>query len=150
VALAGAGADVVVTDVCADIASVPYALGTRPELDETAQLVERAGRRALAFDADVRDRDAVHAVVSEAVAAFGKVDIVVANAGICGFGAMPELTAEQWDDMLAVNLTGVFNTFRAAVPHMVERGYGRLVATSSGAGRTGTPFRPTMRRPSGA
>jgi len=63
----------------------------------------------------------------------------VANAGICGFGAMPSLSEQQWDDMLAVNLTGVFNTFRAAVPHMLDRGYGRLVATASGAGRTGVP-----------
>jgi SDR family mycofactocin-dependent oxidoreductase len=139
-ALADAGADVVITDVCADITSVPYGLGTRDELDETAQFVEKTGRRALVIDADVRDRDAMSAVMSQAIAELGKVDIVVANAGICGFGAMPELTAQQWDDMLAVNLTGVFNTFRAAVPHMVERGYGRLVATSSGAGRTGTPY----------
>ncbi len=139
VAFANAGADVVITDVCTDIASVPYSLGGRDELKETARLVEKAGRRVLAIEADVRDREAMQAAVARAVAELTKIDIVVANAGICGFGAMPELTSEQWDDMLAVNLTGVFNTFSAAVPHMVERGYGRLVATSSGAGRTGTP-----------
>ena len=139
VALAEAGADVVVTDLCADIASVPYDLSEPSDLDETARLVEKAGRRALAVEADVRDRAAMEAVVGQAIDELGRIDIVVANAGICGFGAMPELTAEQWDDMVAVNLTGVFHTFRAVVPHMVERGYGRLVAISSGAGRTGTP-----------
>lgn len=139
VAFAEGGADVVVVDACADIASVPYALSAAGDLHETAQFVEKTGRRALALEADVRDRAAMESAVAQTVAEFGKVDIVVANAGICGFGLMPELTAQQWDDMLAVNLTGVFNTFRAVVPHMVERGYGRLVAISSGAGKTGTP-----------
>ena len=78
-------------------------------------------------------------VVATAIDELGGLDIVVANAGICGFGEMPTLTQAQWDDMLAVNLTGVFNTFRAAVPHLVAQGRGRLIATSSGAGRTGTP-----------
>ena len=140
IALAEAGADVVVTDVCADIDSVPYGLGTSAELAETARFVEKAGRRSLVIDADVRDRDAMVDVVEQTIGELGNLDIVVANAGVCGFGAMPALTAAQWDDMLAVNLTGVFNTFRAAVPHMVDRGHGRLVATSSGAGRTGTPY----------
>ena len=103
------------------------------------QLVEKLGRRAVAIEADVRDRAAMERVVEQALGELGQLDIVVANAGICGFGAMPALTEAQWDDMLAVNLTGVFNTFRAVVPHMVERRYGRLVAISSGAGRTGVP-----------
>jgi SDR family mycofactocin-dependent oxidoreductase len=139
VALAEAGADVVVTDLGADIASVPYELATADDLEETARLVEKAGSRVIAAEADVRDRTVMQEVVAQAIAELGKVDIVVANAGVCGFGAMPELTEQQWDDMLAVNLTGVFNTFRAVVPHMIERRYGRLVATSSGAGRTGAP-----------
>jgi len=137
--LAAAGADVVVTDLCADIASVPYDLSDEHDLTETVQLVEKLGRRALAIEADVRDRAAMERVVEQALGELGQLDIVVANAGICGFGAMPALTEAQWNDMLAVNLTGVFNTFRAVVPHMVERRYGRLVAISSGAGRTGVP-----------
>jgi SDR family mycofactocin-dependent oxidoreductase len=139
VAMADAGADVVVTDLCADIGSVPYGLADAHDLEETAHLVEKSGRRALAVEADVRNREAMKVAVAQAIDELGKVDIVVANAGICGFGLMPELTEPQWDDMLAVNLTGVFNTFRAVVPHMIERRYGRLVATSSGAGRTGAP-----------
>ncbi len=138
-ALAEAGADVVVTDVCRDIASVPYALADEDDLAETAALVEKAGRRAVVVEADVRDRAAMEGVVARAVTDLGGLDIVVANAGICGFGSMPTLTAAQWDDMLAVNLTGVFHTFRAAVPHLVAQGAGRLIAISSGAGRTGTP-----------
>ena len=138
-ALAEAGADVVLTDICRDIDSVPYGLAGEDDLAETAQLVEKAGRRAVVVTADVRDRAAMEGVVATALDELGGLDIVVANAGICGFGEMPTLTQAQWDDMLAVNLTGVFNTFRAAVPHLVGQGRGRLIATSSGAGRTGTP-----------
>jgi SDR family mycofactocin-dependent oxidoreductase len=139
VTLAHAGADLVITDVCTDIESVPYGLAREEDLAETVDLVEKLDRRCIAVKADVRDRAAMEDVVARAVSDFGQLDIVVANAGICGFGAMPSLTEAQWDDMLAVNLTGVFNTFRAAVPPMLERGYGRLVATASGAGRTGVP-----------
>jgi SDR family mycofactocin-dependent oxidoreductase len=130
---------VVVTDLCHDIASVPYGLADERDLHETVQLVEKLGRRAVAIEADVRDRAAMERVAEQTLAEFGRIDIVVANAGICGFAEMPLLTEQQWDDMLAVNLTGVFNTFRAVVGHMVERRYGRLVAISSGAGRTGVP-----------
>ena len=128
-----------VTDLCAGIASVPYDLSDEDDLAETVQLVEKLGRRAVAIEADVRDRAAMERVVEQGLGELGQLDIVVANAGICGFGAMPALTEAQWSDMLAVNLTGVFNTFRAVVPHMIERRYGRLVAISSGAGRTGVP-----------
>jgi SDR family mycofactocin-dependent oxidoreductase len=138
-ALAEAGADVVVTDLCRDIDSVPYALASDDDLAETARLVEKSGRRAVVVAADVRRRDDMERVVAAAVDELGGLDIVVANAGVCGFGEMPSLTSAQWDDMLAVNLTGVFNTFRAAVPHLVSQRRGRLIATSSGAGRTGTP-----------
>jgi SDR family mycofactocin-dependent oxidoreductase len=138
-ALAEAGADVVVTDLCRDIDSVPYALASDDDLAETARLVEKSGRRAVVVAADVRRRDDMERVVAAAVDELGGLDIVVANAGVCGFGEMPSLASAQWDDMLAVNLTGVFNTFRAAVPHLVSQRRGRLIATSSGAGRTGTP-----------
>jgi SDR family mycofactocin-dependent oxidoreductase len=138
-ALAEAGADVVVTDICRDIDSVPYGLAGADDLAETAQLVEKAGRRAVVVTADVRERADMERVIATAIDELGGLDIVVANAGICGFGEMPTLTQAQWDDMLAVNLTGVFNTFRAAVPHLIAQGRGRLIAISSGAGRTGTP-----------
>jgi SDR family mycofactocin-dependent oxidoreductase len=136
-AMAAAGADVVVTDVGRGVASIGYDLADAADLAATVELVERTGRRALAIEADVRDRDAMAAAVASAVDEFGAIDIAVANAGICGFAPMPELSAAQWDDMVAVNLTGVFNTFRTVVPHMVERRRGRLVAIASGAGRTG-------------
>ena len=75
--------------------------------------------------------------MAEAAERLGGLDIMVANAGVCGFGTFWEITDEMWDDMIATDLTGAFKTMRAAVPHMLERGYGRIVATSSMGGRAG-------------
>ncbi len=139
VALARAGADVVVTDICRDIDTVPYPLGTRAELDETVRAVEAEGRRALGIEADVRDTAAMDAAVAETLASFGALDICVANAGITGYAAFEDLDDRTWQDMIDVDLTGAFRTVRAALPHMLERRYGRIVVTSSMAGRMGNP-----------
>jgi SDR family mycofactocin-dependent oxidoreductase len=137
--LAGEGADIVVCDLAEQIASVPYAMATEDDLAETVRLVEKTGRRCVATRADVRSTDDMDAVVALALREFGQIDILVANAGICGFGKFWELTDEQWDDMIATDLTGVFKSMRAVVPHMIERSYGRIVATSSMGGRMGNP-----------
>ena len=137
IALANEGADVVVTDLCADIASVPYGLGTEGELAETVALVEATGRRCLSMTADIRDSDAMALVVDAAMDTFGTIDICVANAGVTGYGRFHELDDETWNDMIDVDLTGTFKTIRAVLPHMLERRYGRIIATSSMAGRMG-------------
>jgi len=137
IALAAEGADVVVTDLCADIATVLYPLGTEAELAETVALVEATGRRCLAMTADVRDSDAMGLVVDAALDAFGTIDICVANAGVTGYGRFHELDDQTWNDMIDVDLTGTFKTIRAVVPTMLERRYGRIIATSSMAGRMG-------------
>jgi SDR family mycofactocin-dependent oxidoreductase len=137
IALAAEGADIVVTDLCADIATVPYPLGTQAELAETVALVEATGRRCLAMTADVRDSDAMGLVVDAALDAFGTIDICVANAGVTGYGRFHELDDQTWNDMIDVDLTGTFKTIRAVVPTMLERRYGRIIATSSMAGRMG-------------
>lgn len=139
VALARAGADVVVTDLCSDIPTVPYPLGTRDELDETTRLVEAEGRRCVAMVADVRDTAAVEAVVAAGVESFGHLDICVANAGVTGYGRFHELDDATWQDMIDVDLTGTFRTIRAVLPHMLERRHGRIIATASMAGRMGNP-----------
>jgi SDR family mycofactocin-dependent oxidoreductase len=139
VALAAEGADVVVCDVAADIATVPYPLGTKAELDETVAAVEALGRRSVGTVVDVRDTDALDALVAETIGSFGQIDICVANAGVCGFGAFWEIDDAMWDDMIGVDLTGAFKTMRAVTPHMIERRAGRIIATSSMAGRQGNP-----------
>lgn len=137
IALAREGADVVVTDLCTDIATVPYPLGTRTQLDETVALVEREGRSCVAMVADTRDTAAMDEVVATTIDRFGRLDICVANAGVTGYAKFHEMDDATWDDMIDVDLTGTFRTIRAVVPHMLDRRYGRIIATSSMAGRMG-------------
>ncbi len=139
VALAAEGAAIAVCDVPGPMPTVPYAMSTAEDLAETARLVEAAGGRAIAIEADVRSRRDVDAAVAATIEAFGSVDILAANAGICASSPVVDLTDEQWDEMLAINLTGVFHAIRAVLPHMIERRRGRIVATASMAGRGGTP-----------
>lgn len=132
--LAREGADIVACDICAPLPTA-YPGATPEQLDETRALVEGQGRRCIAERADVRDLGQLEALVARAVAELGKVDILLANAGILNTVPIHELSATQWQEMIDTNLTGVFNSIRAVLPHMMERRYGRIVATSSMAGR---------------
>jgi SDR family mycofactocin-dependent oxidoreductase len=135
VRLAQEGADIIAVDICAQIATVSYAMASPEDLDQTVKEVEAEGRRIVARQADVRDVDALRQAFDDGVAELGPVGIVLANAGI-GVGGQ---TADQvWDDVIAVNLTGVWNTGRIAIPSMIEAGAGgAIVLTSSTAGLLG-------------
>ena len=135
--LAHEGADIVVGDIAEQLSTVPYPMPTPEELDETARLVEDLGRRCLAVKADVGDEAQMDTVVGRALSEFGWVDILVANAGIASYAPAWELTREQWDEVLRVDLTGVWESCRAVIPHMIERGEGNIVCTSSIAGLRG-------------
>ncbi|MEB3069720.1 mycofactocin-coupled SDR family oxidoreductase [[Mycobacterium] vasticus] len=141
VRLAREGADIIGVDICADIASSGYPMGSRAELDETVELVEAQGGKMIASVADVRDYAALKAAVDAGVEHFGRLDIVCVNAGIATM-AFRELTdaedLEQWTDVLDVNLVGAFHTAKAVIPHLIagERG-GAIVFTSSTAGLKG-------------
>ena len=118
--------------------TVPYPLGTAAELEETARLVEALGRRVVARPADVRDHDGLAKVVQDAVSELGRLDIVVANAGISPLKVVTEDHVQTWRDVIDVNLTGVFNTIQAALPAMLDGGRGgSIVLTSSTAGLKG-------------
>ena len=141
VTLAGEGAAVIGVDICADIASNPYPMATRDELDETVALVEAAGGKMLGSVADVRDFHAVKAAVDAGVEQFGRLDIVLANAGVAPT-AFREVTIEEdlemWSDAVGVNLVGSFHTAKAAIPHLIAGGRGgSIVFTSSTAGLRG-------------
>ena len=138
-ALAREGADIAICDIAAPIDTVPYPLADEGDLAETKRQVEELGRRCVAVKADVRDTEQTEAAVAQTIAELGRIDIALANAGVCGFGAFTENTDEMWDDMIGTDLTGVFKTLRAVVPHLVERGSGRIVATSSMGGKMGNP-----------
>jgi len=132
------GADVAVLDIAAgEMETVPYPLAGREELEETAALVEAEGGRSLTLVADIRSLAQMEDAARRTVEAFGGIDVLVVNAGICTFGELASMSAETWGTMIDVNLTGAFNTVRAAVPHMYGSEAGRVVATASMAGRAG-------------
>lgn len=136
VRLAESGADVIVLDACMDLPTVPYALGSADELAETALLVEQAGRRVFSAKADVRDYAGFAAAVDAGVSELGRLDIVVANAGILSVGA--PLDEAKWREMIDVNLTGVWITTATTTPHIIAGGRGgAIVLISSIAGLKG-------------
>lgn len=140
VRLAEEGADVVLVDHCAPVDSAPYPMADPADLEQTVKLVEDLDRRVLAIRADVRDLPALRAAVADTVSAFGRLDVVVANAGIGGFAPALEMDEATWQEMIDINLTGVWKTARAAAPAIVEGGRGgAIVLTSSVAGLMGFP-----------
>ncbi|WP_433502549.1 mycofactocin-coupled SDR family oxidoreductase [Pseudonocardia halophobica] len=138
--LAEEGADVIAIDVCAPVETVEYRGATTAELDETAAEIEKLDRRVVATQADVRDLAALQSAVADGVAELGRLDVVVANAGIFTTAPVHELTEEQWDTMIDINLTGVWKTVRATVPLLIEQGSGgSIVLISSTGGTQGFP-----------
>jgi SDR family mycofactocin-dependent oxidoreductase len=140
VRLATDGADIVVVDICHNIASNKYELATPADLDETVAQVEALDRRAVAAQVDVRDMTQLAAAVDDAVAQLGRLDIVVANAGIAPMSADDEgrLGEQAFRDVVDVNLGGVWNACRASIPHLIAGGRGgAMVLTSSTAGIKG-------------
>ena len=140
VRLAEEGADIVLVDVCAPIGSSVADAATEKDLAQTVKLVEHADRRALAIRADIRDLGAPQAAVANAVDQLGRLDIVVANAGIASSSPALEMDETTWQEMIDINLTGVWKTLRAAAPAIVAGGRGgAIVITSSVAGLMAFP-----------
>ncbi|WP_459546820.1 mycofactocin-coupled SDR family oxidoreductase [Nocardia sp. X0981] len=125
------GAHIIAVDTTATVASVPYPLAGAEDLAETVRLVEAAGGRIVARDADVRDYSALSAAVTAGIEAFGRLDIVLANAGISSPAPTLEMSEDVWQDMIDINLTGVWKTLKAAVPHIIEGGRGGSVVITS-------------------
>lgn len=141
VRLAREGADVVVSDVCGPVSgTIPYPGTTSEDLQETVRLVEAEGRKVLGREVDVRDDAAVRQLVADTVEQFGRLDILVANAGVLSWGRLWELTDEQWNTVIDTNLTGTWRTLRAVVPAMIDAGNGgSIIVVSSSAGVKATP-----------
>jgi (+)-trans-carveol dehydrogenase len=138
VRLAQEGADIIAVDLAGQVASVPYPMATPEDLDQTVKEVEALDRRIVATQADVRDFAALKSALDEGVAQLGRLDIVSSNAGIASFGPADELDETTWRDMIDINLTGMWHTCKAAIPHLVEGGRGgSIVITSSDAGLKG-------------
>jgi SDR family mycofactocin-dependent oxidoreductase len=139
VALAAEGADIVACDVPRPMTTLTYPLAGEDDLRMTAKLVEGHGRRCLAIPLDVRDRGAVDAAVQRTVDELGRLDIALASAGVVSTGPLVDVSEEAWEELVETNLTGVFHTLRAVIPVMRAQQFGRIVVTSSMAGRTGIP-----------
>jgi len=143
VRLAEEGADIIAVDIADQIATVPYPMATMADLNETARLVEQAGRRCVAVQADVRDINALAAAADQGADELGGIDIVIANAGILPFARGTESldeAAASWSDAVGVMLTGVFNTLRVTQERLVAQGRGgSVVIISSTAGLLGSP-----------
>jgi SDR family mycofactocin-dependent oxidoreductase len=132
VKLASCGVDVALLDICAQVETVPYDGATPEDLEETVRLVEKEGVKALPFQVDVRDGAGVKAAVDSVLGEWGRVDFLVANAGILSYGKVHELSDQEWDATVRTHLYGAFNAVRAVLPSMMEAGFGRIVGTTSG------------------
>lgn len=139
--LAAEGADIIAIDLCGPVsATMAYPSAGPDDLVQTAQAVKATGRDALAREADIRDLAALQQVVADGVAQFGRLDILVANAGVLSWNRLWEMPEEQWDTVIDVNLSGTWRTIRAAVPAMIEAGNGgSIIIVSSTTGIKATP-----------
>ncbi len=131
VRLAEEGADIIAVDVCKQVETVPYPTATPDDLQETVRQVEALDRRIIAAEVDVRDLDGLTRTVEDGVAQLGRLDIVLANAGISTPASSLEMDEETWQTMIDVNLTGVWKTLRASVPHVIAGGRGGAVVITS-------------------
>ena len=131
------GADIIALDICGPLETVVVPPATRADLDETARQVTEVGGRIVAEVVDVRDANAVQRATDRAVDGLGGLDIVCATAGITSRALTVDLSESAWQTMLDVNLTGVWATCRATAPHLIDRGAGSMILTSSIAGLKG-------------
>ena len=151
VRLAREGASIIGIDAAADVSPHNgYPAASEADLKETARLVEAEGRPCFMEIADVRNSDTLEAVLADGVGRFGgRLDVVVANAGISNWARFWEMSDEQWQTMIDINLTGVWRTMKAAVPHMLSAGNGGSIITiSSVGGLKALPCRVTTPPPS--
>jgi SDR family mycofactocin-dependent oxidoreductase len=137
--LAAAGADLALLDRCGPLETTPYAMPSTHDLEAVRAEIEQLGRRCVTHAADVADLGGTTTAVDDVVRELGRLDIVVANAGIFTWGRLWELTERQWDETISVNLKGTWVTLKAAVPHLIRQGSGRVICVSSTAGLRGSP-----------
>lgn len=136
-ALSGAGADIVAFDVAKNLTYPAYAFGSESELDTLRREVEALGRRCLIARGDVRSDADISRAVEGAMADFGRIDILFNNAGICAYGLAHELSEDEWDAMLDINLKGAWLVARRVIPVMQRQGSGVIINNSSIAGLRG-------------
>ncbi len=140
VTLASEGADIIAVDLCAPVSWTSYPGSTPEDLAETVRRVEAMGRKIVAAQADVRDRSSLERAVADGIGTLGRLDVVVANAGVGRLDSWDKVSAEVWQDTIDINLTGVWHTVMATAPHLVAGGGGSIILISSAGGLKGMPF----------
>lgn len=140
VRLAEEGANIIAVDICAPVRGVVYPAATADDLAETVKIVENLGRRVLACQVDTRDLAGLKCAANAGIEEFGRIDVVVANAGITIMAPWDRVTPEVFDDTIQVNLAGTWNTVMATAPHLVAQKSGSIILISSAAGLKGLPF----------
>lgn len=138
-AFAAAGADVVAADIAAPVATAPYELSSPDDLERTAELVRATGARCLPVVCDVRDCAQVQAMVAAAIERFGKIDVLINNAGIESLPTVQDMTEQHWDDMINTHLKGTFLCSKYVSAHMIVAGRGRILSTGSTLSVVGGP-----------
>ena len=141
VRFAAEGADIIALDICADLPTTTYPGATPEDLEETARLVQKLGRRIVTNQADIRDFAGVTEALDRGTRELGRLDVVVANAGMTTAARSWEIPLDHWRATIDINLTGAYHTARAAIPIMIEQATGgAIVFTSSVAGLRGLPL----------
>ena len=139
--LARDGANLILSDICGPVSpSIPYESATPDDLAETVRLALAEGVSVHSATADIRDDAALRRLVADGLERFGRLDVVVANAGVLSWGRLWELSDEQWNTVIDVNLTGTWRTLRAVIPAMIDAGNGgSIIIVSSASGVKATP-----------
>jgi SDR family mycofactocin-dependent oxidoreductase len=139
-ALASEGADIIAVDLCQPVEWTSYPGSRVEDLNETVRLVEGRGRRIIASEVDVRDLGSLVGAVDLGVNELGRLDIVVANAGVGRIDQWDQVTPDVWQDTLDINLTGAWNTVMASARHLIASGGGSVILVSSAGGLKAMPF----------
>jgi SDR family mycofactocin-dependent oxidoreductase len=138
--LAEEGADLILCDICAPLPEIPYPSSTPDDLEETVRLVRATGRQVVSGIVDTRNLKQLRALVDGGVSELGRLDVVVANAGVCVPSAWDETTPEIYELQMSINVTGTWNTVMVGAPHLVRAGGGSVILISSAAGIKVQPF----------
>lgn len=140
VRLAEEGADIIALDICEQVDTVSYPMATEDDLKETARQVAALGRRVFSAVVDVRDFDRLQRTIADGIAELGRLDVVCANAGISSTSRVWEMSEEMWQQVIDINLTGVWKTVKATVPQLLEQNQGgSIILISSALGLVGNP-----------
>lgn len=135
--MAREGADIVIADICENMSTIPYEMSTRTKMTEAVEEIKFLGRQAIGVKCDVRRATEVEAMVNKAMETFGKIDILINNAGNSSMVAIAEMNEDVWDEVVDTHLKGMFLCCRYVLPHMIAQHSGNVISISSVGGQRG-------------